>query len=44
MLQIMASFIDSNPMEKDRDLRYQHTSEMKTDLYAGETRLSFWPC
>jgi hypothetical protein len=32
MLQIMASFIDSNPMEKDRDLRYQHTSEMKTDL------------
>src|SRR5207237_4401036 len=20
------------------------TSEMKTDLYAGETRLSFWPC
>jgi len=25
-------FIDSNPMEKDRDLRYQHTSEMKTDL------------
>src|SRR5436189_1621602 len=32
MLQIMASFIDSNPMEKDRELRYQHTSEMKTDL------------